>query len=57
MFTKIVVFWNYDNAIEYVTPQLCCIFLLYLDDNAKLDDKLLNTVFLHNYLGSVKYIW
>ena len=28
-FTKIVVFWNgYDNAIEYVTQQLCCIFLL-----------------------------
>ena len=27
-FTKIVVFWNwYDDAIEYVTPQLCSIFL------------------------------
>ena len=31
MFTKMVVFWNwYDDAIEYVTPQLGSIFLLHL---------------------------
>ena len=34
-FTKIVVFWNwYDNAIEYVTQQLCCIFLLLTNPDA-----------------------